>query len=497
MYGARAWDPVTAALQQSSRDMRQIDARALIENSADLLALYDGNQRFDALREIHKLFQVKESRDLYSRLIDCRNITALVIDRVTTIGKDPVSVTWKFQDGTPDTGLSPQLWEQMAHEDNEWDLFVQTVGRQTELLGTTVPAPIFDIDEKVVRFHLYTPNVFEVMDEDGDSCKDANRFRIYEDDGEYQLWDFSTDPPTVSQTSGWERGETLDTDIIARGPDGKAVNPFTPFRNGFTTRSYWCDKGQQEMLQAQRDVNMLLTQVRVILHHGAFQVPIAEGPGWYTKGKSGKETKLLFDPSQIVTVPDDPVSTKETRLRWDGPANEAFIEAHYKAIEQATAGAAMSRGIDPSFLRASAEARSGVSLFIGNQALNDKQRLTRTLMQRSFERFVDAARQTHDFFAALHGRPRFPEGVTATVSIPDIAFAQEPAAKLEYDTKAVEAGFISLKDKVREYNPGWTDEEVVAFIAERAPKPIAATMQPPGSAGANTPQGPAEPVPGK
>lgn len=482
MFGVTSYDPFTAALKNSTQILRRRDEQALIENTSDLIWLYEGFQQFDVEREIARLFTQQDSIDTYRRLIDFRNITALVIDRVTTLGKDPVTVKWDSPEATA-------IWERIAHVDNEWDLWISTIAKMTELLGTVVPRVTYDRDRECVEFGFYTPNQIQVRRLEGDkACPNdrfPNQFRIINgEDGEggYQLWDFATDTPTVSTAAQWEPGGDADTKLIALDAKGKPVVPFVPFRSAYASREYIVDKGQLELLKAQRTVNILLTQVRVILHGGAFQVPVAEGPGWFTKGRNAATQKLILDPLQILMVPDDAMSSKATTLNWRGPANEAFIKAHYDAIENTTVNAAASRGIDPSFLRASADARSGVSLFVGNQALNDKQKATRTLAQRSIERIVDVTRATWDYFVGLGLIPDaspFPTGAVYSVQIPEVAFAQEPLAKLELDTGLISAGLRRKRDVVREYNPGWTDAEIDQFLADTAPKPAAApTAQP-------------------
>lgn len=507
MYGMTSFDPVNAALQGSSQILRKRDEQALIENSSDLIWLYEGFQRFDVEREIARLFTQQDSIDTYRRMIDFRNITALVIDRVTTFGKDPVTVKWGDDQ-------SNETWERIAHEDNEWDAWIQTLAKMAELLGTVVACATYDKDRETIELGFYTPNQIQVRRLDGDEAcindRFPNQYRVLlgDDQNRFQLWDFSTEPPTVSTSKDWTPGDDKSDLLIARDADGKPVVPFVPLRSAYASREYIVDKGQLEMLQAQRTVNILLTQVRVILHGGAFQVPVAEGPGWFQKGRNAATQKLLLDPLSVLTVPDDPVSSKATTLTWKGPANEAFIKAHYDAIENATVNAAASRGIDPSFLRASADARSGVSLFVGNQALNDKQKATRTLAQRPIERLVEVIRDTWNHFVDIipDAQP-FPVDAEFTVQIPEVAFAQEPKAKLEVDTGAVQAGFRRKRDVIREWNPGWTDKEIDDFIAESAPKPAAPVslfgprpappIQTPGSAGANSPQGPAVPMPGR
>lgn len=458
----QAWNPVNAALEGSAYTLAKTDAAELRRASAELVKLYEGNQRGYLLGYLATLIKNEVLQRRYQELATFSNVVRLLVDRTSTLGTLPVRVEWS-------NPQDQKLWDKIAEErmgDRPWDAVIPALARRTELCKTTVLLPTWDRRDGVIDLDIYTPNQIDVAYVPGNLRKTRpDKYRILCDEATdlHQVWDFSGLEPRVFVVDRDHReidaGEAYDV----RSADGSFLLPFTAFRTATAQADFFIWDGQTDLLEAQQFVNRCYTQLSVQLHFGCFKTAIASGSGWTPR--NGEPLTLTMDPSEIVILPDPIAGETPPTLKFDGPASEGVIKALLETIGDYVSQAGAAVGLNPSAIRAKNEATSGYALQIESAALKSKHASTRTLARPPLRRVVANMRDTWN---AFNGRERFSADGTFTVSIPDYGSGVTTREETDTDVLKMEKGIVSKRSLVLKHNPGITSKEIDDLLAASA-----------------------------
>lgn len=482
--GLMAFDSARASMEQSSHRLGLQDRQTSVEQAAELVNFYEGNQRRYLEEHIESIFKETKLQDLYKRLIFFSNITSLIVDRVAIMGKRKAEIKFLTKDGTPHAA-DQKLWDHISKKELDhggFNAFLGALGKYKELCKTVVAVPFWDSRASRLRLRFYTPNLMDIAWDasEGDPlAPQAYRILLNDQQSRWRVYDF-TDPANGITYEAHGEGNVLEKiptrdlktgkiieDVVLQAKDpvtGLTLDPFVPFRTRVPTTDYFVDDGQGQMVEGQKAVNRLWTGLMGILHSGSFQVPILTGPGWGRQ--EGKKIELTLDPSQGIAVPSQPGDTIETNLHWDGPANEAFIQWTLKTIAQVTETVVSTFHISANEVVAKADAASGVSLFIGNSALKEKQEAATVLDEPSLEDLVYKMAVVWNAHAPIE-KGRFALDGEISVKIPQQPMALDPMDEVKRDALMVEESFVLHDDIIKKYNPGATKEQVAAIKAQK------------------------------
>ncbi len=529
MFGMTAFDSARASMEQSSYRLGLRDRQTSVMEAAELVSFYEGNQRRYLEQHIEGIFSDPHLQEIYKRLIFFANVTALIVDRVTILGKKSADIQFLQEDGTPNKA-DQKLWDHIADEELDYggfDAFLGALGTYKELCKTAVAVPFWDPRPNKLRLRFYTPNVIDVawdMRVGDPVAPTAYRILINDKQNRFRVFDFSggEDPKTgvmlapfetgivyeaVGQGNDMQRLPTMDRDgmviedavLAARDPKtGLCLDPFVAFRTRIPSYDYFVDDGQGQMVEGQRAINRLWTQLMGILHSGAFQVPILEGPAWGRQERS--PIKLTMDPSQGIAVPSLMGELEKSTIRWGGPANEGYIKAHLDTISSVVETLVSTFHISPNDVVAKASPSSGVSLFVGAAALKEKQERSSTLDRPSLRELVYKTTivwNTYAPAAKIKERGRFSLNSRILVKIPTMPLSLDPLDELKRDAILVEEGFMLRDDIVRKYNPDATPEKLALIKAQRelvGPPPITSLFRSSAIGGPLPPSAPAAPA---
>ena len=483
MFGLTAFDSARASMEQSSYRLGMRDRETSVQIAAELVNFYQGNQRRYLEQHIDEVFSDAKLRTLYKSLIYFMNITALIVDRVAILGKRKAEIKFVNADGKPNEA-DQKLWDRIARKEIQhggFDALLGAIGKYKELCKTVVVVPYWDPRSNRLRVRFYTPNMIDVAWDlrYGDPL-DPKAYRILINDKQnrYRVFDFS-DPAqgvvyeAIGQANDMQRqvsrdpetGAIVDDSVLAaKDPEtGLTLDPFVAFRTVVPTTDYFVDDGQGQLAEGQRTINRLWTQEMGIMHHGAFQVPILEGPAW--RRKENAPIQLSYDPSNGIAVPSLTGETVPSTIRWGGPANEGFIQKHLDVIARVTEGLVSTFHISPNEVIAKADAASGVSLFIGSSALKEKQQAATVLDEPSLIELVYKTTIIWNYHSPIE-KGRFSLQSEVQVTIPQQPLSLDPLDELKHDALKVEEGFILREDVIRKYNPGITPEKLAAIKAQ-------------------------------
>lgn len=485
MFGLTSFDTARAAMDQSSYRMGFQDRQSAIATAAELVNFYQGNQRAYLEQHIEATFRETKLQELYKRLIFFANITSLIVDRVTILGKRRAEIKFLNDDGTPNEE-DQKLWDRVSKKElghGGFNAFLAALGKYKELCKTVVALPFWDPRADRLRLRFYTPNLIDVAWdlEVGDPLTPtAYRILLNDQQNRFRVFDFS-DPFKGVMYEAIGEGDVMrqlptmdgagrtvkDVALPAVDPNsGETLNPFVPFRTALPLYSYFIDDGQEQMLEGQRTINRLWTQEMGIMHHGAFQVPILEGPAW-TRVEAGP-IQLTYDPSQGIAVPSNPGDAVPSTIRWGGPANEGFIQAHLDVTARVAETLVSTFHISANEVIAKANPASGVSLFIGNSALKEKQEADSILDEASLEELawkIVVVWNAH----APEEKGRFSLKGEISAKVPMQPMNLDPKDEVGLDALKCEEGFIDREDVVKKYNPGATPEKIAKIMAQKQP----------------------------
>src|ERR1017187_2665508 len=496
MFGLTAFDSARASMEQSSYRLGLRDRESSVQIAAELVNFYQGNQRRYLEEHIDSILSDGHLRDIYKRLIFFVNVTALIVDRVTILGKKSADIQFRNPDGSANKE-DQTLRGRIADEelpDGGFDAFIASLGIYKELCKTAVAVSFWDPRVNRLRLKFYTPNIIDVAWDlrFGDPlAPTAYRILLNDKQNRFRVFDFSggPDPKTGAFLKPYEQGivyeaigqgndmtrvQTTDPSsgsflndavLAAKDPKtGLTLDPFVPFRTTIPLNDYFIDDGQGQMIDGQKTIDRLWTQLMGILHSGAFQVPILEGPAWSRQERA--PIRLTMDPSEGIIVPTAPGEVKPSTLRWAGPANEGYIEKHLDTIAQVTESLVSTFHISPNDVIAKANPASGVSLFIGAGALKEKQERSTVLDRPSLRELIYKMTVVWNSYAPLE-KGRFSLNSTILVKIPTMPLSLDPLDELKHDALLVEEGFMLRDDIVRKYNPDASPEKLAAIKAQR------------------------------
>lgn len=474
--GLRAWDPVNGAISASPYFTGVSNKQALKDASSDLVEMYQGNQMPRVHAWIDLLVKRPDIRPRYHEAAVAFNAVRLIVDRLATIGQQPVRILWRNRDQERSDSVEAQkLWETVVNEwmgPSSWDTFTPSLMRRADLCKSAVASAEWDAANDVLMPYYYTPDVIEVDYVPGNlnrAMPDIWRITRDEASGLVDEWDFSPCreglPGQVIQKQGGSDATKAPMELIDPRTK-KSLCPFVAFRTDEPVKSFFIWDGQLEMLKGQDFVNQLLTQLSLVLQHGSFRQMILSGSGWLEK--DGAPLGIPNDITVAIKEPDDVLggtASSKPKVRWDGPDIAPVVKNLLESLGFWLGIMGAANRIDTRSIFSSNEPASGYSLLVESSALRLRHNLMRTLMRKPLRDFANVIRFTWNQ-SAPKGLERFPEDVDPEVVIPDYGSAAVSVDEAKTDVELVKVGLRDVESTVLKHNPGLAPERVARLIEQ-------------------------------
>ena len=494
MWGLKSFDPVNATLMRSSLHLAVQDRSHLSRISSELVNYYEGNHFIYLYEYLRRMISDSYILETYQKLATFSNVTRLLVDRIATVGRQPIRVLWKDADGNP----SPQdqkLWEEILEHwigRVNFDTWIRSVSKMTELTKTVTARVGWNDNHEFLSLGYYTPNTIDVGYEPGNleaGYPDRYRILISEASDTYQVWNFASKDigPSgqVYEHDGAGEGDPSPVEVI--DPVTKrSVIPFVTFQTRFSPHEYFVWDGQSEMRNAQEAINRWWTQISTLTHSGAFKMMVLSGD-WIAG--DGESIRIPTDITKAIRVPADQFGTEtdpRKKIWWDGPDVSKDVDTILKVIEQNKQELAAAHGISPKALTASNEPASGYSLIVDDAALRGKHTESRSMFRIPLRRVVELMRLMWDAEnrTGPGGTPRkFSEGSTFEVYIPDYGTAVTSKEEVETSALLVEKGLSLRRTKILALNPGISDSDLNSLLVRAGETPVGPDGVPVGGPG--------------
>jgi len=459
-----SFNPFTDSLKYSATALRTQDRQDLSTTCSTLLKYYEGCQLYYLHRYLARVIKDPDVLGVYQALATFQNFIRLLVDRVSTLGQLPVRVIW----ANPE---DQKLWDDVSTNrfSESWDALIPSISRKTELCKTAVVLPSWNQRFQIVDLNVYTPNTLDVDYAEGNHTAqypDAYKILANEDETLYQVWDFTSSPGQVYYCNSDDAMVTNpELYAVIDSTTGRILRPFIPFRTDVSQYNYFVWDGQTELIQAQEFINRCYTQLSVLLHFGAFKMPILSGGNW--TDAEGRAPRLSFDISKALLLPDELGGTP-ANIRWDGPSTKDNIDSILSAIEHWAQITAATFRINPSAITVKSEASSGYALQIESAALKTKHAYTRTLARRPLTQLVNAIKDVWNNYNPSKG---FSSDAVFSIDIPDYGTVANTSDEVKSDLDKLNNGIISKRSLIYKYNPGINPEEATKLDETETPIP--------------------------
>lgn len=400
--------------------------------ASERLALYHDQQTDALLKDLRRQFSQPEKFQLI-----VLNVVRKVVNTLSTVYQRPP--TRALADATE---ADEALWEEIAGG-LALDVKLKTVNRYTKLLKTCAVRVAWRNGR--LALDVITPNILDVEESD-DPARPAWALVTHFGRGD------RLEEVTYSYWSAAEhrlldyRGRPIPDPANVEGVNPYGVIPLAWFFDRDPDQAFLA--GGDDLIQAQRAVNLKLTDLLRTIQFQAFGIP-------FTKGLNAK-TVPEFGPDKAVDVP----------VGGDfGFAHpEAPIADVVQAIDWLVKQVAITHGLSADTFSVATRSESGVARFEANRTLMESRRDDVDLYRLWEANLFDVIRAVWN--AHNPGR-RFSDGCRLTVDFADPEQFQSAAERMTTTLQRVELGIWSPVDALMAENPDITSREGALEILVR------------------------------
>ena len=469
----RVFDPFGQTLRvEAMRESWSRSRQELADITRRCVQLYEGDQGQELFRLIDELFASPRLQARYKKLKQTCNHVKPLVQEVATIGKRPVLVRW-------DTGKDQKIWDRIPKSHmgrTPWEKLIPFLSREKALAKNVLVAVGWDPDHEQLEIQAHYPHTCDVGWYPGNEAwdypdtltilgastpKGPQSLAVVDSGYAGQHWDFEEGVIFTIDPAGEISGDAAIPIL-----NGEPLRPFIVMRSDVPRgRSFWVWDGQRELVTAQAYLDYLWTCEKAQIHEGAFTMPLLKGR-W--TDEQGKLQEILFDRTEILVAPVDPLGKTEASVEWVGPDSKGVLEA----IQNSRSGVVWA--LAESFhLRGEAVvsdnhgAASGYSLRVQKWALNESHDAAARDTTPELEALVRLIRDTWN---VTHPGETFTTSGTFSVLIPPFRSGETAEEELRADKLAVDNGFVPRATVVAKWNAD-LDAEQIETLAEEASRP--------------------------
>ena len=226
------------------------------------------------------------------------NIVKPIVNETSMVYRSGARRTLFHEKGEVTDDEITQLWQHIQNECH-YDAIMKTVNRMVNLCKTVIIKAAFR--NGGIRLDVLTPNLVDVVPNDDDPTQ-AEAFAYIRLSGQSGARLGNGSQPIIHF---WDRekylrllpgGEILDNPGNPDGVNPYGALPFVRFTNQIPLDSFFV-QGGDDLIMAQDNINIKLTQLNYIVKMQSFSVPVLVG-------YRGAE-RIVISPGKPVVVPSD------------------------------------------------------------------------------------------------------------------------------------------------------------------------------------------------
>ncbi|RLC65502.1 MAG: hypothetical protein DRI01_00650 [Chloroflexi bacterium] len=334
------------------------------ERIRKLIDYYEGRQ-LEYLEDIlKKQFVDYEHLKLQPRFV---NITKQIIDTV--------AVTYKwgaqrelYNNKKKVSDKENALW-QYIYESTKWERYMRVVDKYVKLLGTTFLRPYFNTDDNKLALDLVTPDEIDIIQHPQDPTKYIAVLyaRIATDTYLIRVGEYKTNLQYIYHYWDAENyrqflvdGTILRIEGNEEGINPYGVLPFVRFMDTMPLQGVFVDRGE-DLLNAQENINVKLTQLNYLIKMQSFSIPILIGYN------PTSDEEIVLHPGRPYVLPPTAKDETQPDLQFRTPSPQ--INTLMEQIEKEITAIARVYGISESEFRLTGSPSSGFALKMENLKL--------------------------------------------------------------------------------------------------------------------------------
>jgi hypothetical protein len=298
-------------------------------NNQVRLDYYYDRQMIHLNNALNKQFRFPTRLNLQKEIV---NITKMIVDELAGLYiEEPQR---ELVDGTD---KDKELFQRIT-EEAQLNSVMDTNNKLVKLCKTTLVRPVWR-DGEGIRYVIYTPNMFDVLENPQDPTKplaiiyannyDQEQYRTINDmhfeetKRQNQFTGINVVYHVWTATKYFTFGIELDKKnmpqiVIHNNPENEAnENPygtldiFVPFRDDYAYDGFFCDGGD-DLVITNELINVKKTELNYLTKMQSFGIPVRKGAG---------DTKTVFiaDPSMTVDLPADTEISKGADFKFESP----------------------------------------------------------------------------------------------------------------------------------------------------------------------------------
>jgi len=415
--------------------------------------------------------QLKLQKEFY-------NVTSIVIDEISTIySKEPIR---KLVNANKS---DEEIFEKIINE-SQFNLVMATANKYTKLCKNTLIRVVWRNER--VEFDILTPNIYDVVKKidnptdidaliyintiDFNTEKQFNRNdkNTFNDPwaNQQNIYYYWSDNKFIvfqksSTTNKYElkiKEQVENTENI--NPYG--VMPFVTLRDEYPTDEYFIEGGDN-LINANEIINQKLTELNYLTKMQAFSQPCIKG--------DTKNTKLIIDPSMIITIPADDETAKNNDFYFRSP--EAKIKELDDNIVKKLMNLSIKYGIDPQKFTPSAERSSSQSLQLQHAQQAE-------IVDRDKPFYRDAEKKIFELIKIVnnyHNEQKISDKAELFVDYVETEIPRTIEEEDQHNIIMHENGLISKKTWLMKENPDIKTEDDAQVVLDKIEKEKASNLE--------------------
>ena len=363
---------------------------------------------------------------------------------------------------------------------------MQQVNKLCKLTKTVLVRPVWNEREQIIKYRIYTPNIFDVIQDENDPTRAkaiiySNNYptadlRFYNNDDNRTSKDAFEQDNTVFHCWTDEKYFMFTFQMDKKGKDWEVVlldnpdnrdniNPygttdiFVPFRDGYAIDDFFIEGGD-DLIETNELLNIKLTELNYLIKMQSFSIPVRKGA---TDNKP-----MILDPSMTLDLPPDDDMGKSD-FKFVSP--DAKITEVQTEIEQKLRRLALKYRINPDMFIASGNKSSADSLQLQNFKQGQIIKADKPFYRGAEHKLFEMTRLVNN----QHNSSKLSDTCDLMIDYREIELPQTKEQEDMHNLMMFNNGLITKADWLLKENPDLRDidqaKEQLALMEEETPAP--------------------------
>jgi len=359
------------------------------------------------------------------------NIVKPIVNETSMVYRSGARRTLIAENGETIDDKLTSLWQHIQNS-TRYDAVMKTVNRMVNLCGTVLVKPSFRKNK--INLDIITPNLVDVV-QDKDDPTDAEAIAYIRPNNQTYLTSYGNNQNLAIIIHYWDdqhylrlspTGEILENPSNPDGINPYNILPFVRFVNQLPVEGFFTQSGE-DMIIAQDNINIKLTQLNYIVKMQSFSVPVL-------KGYRGPE-RITISPGKPIVIPLGNVGEPgEPDFNFETP--DPQINELIKLLEHEIIRIFRAYGIGSADFSLQGEVKSGFALVMENLKLLEARENELPFYEDGEEELFELIKRVWNYHSPYlpAGHPfrgvRFPDQVKLQVSVNDISLPKTTAEEV-------------------------------------------------------------------